>query len=106
MSTAAVFDGPGVGLEVIQDGVQGEFTFTHRDQETFDSRVVSLVQGIGRQCQTQLVLDLPASEFFVSTEHIGFGAVSEAELMHVRHLSVGDEANHGILRNKVDRLLK
>jgi hypothetical protein len=41
-----VFDGPGVRLQVVQNGVKGEFTFTHGHKEPFDGCIVSLVQGV------------------------------------------------------------
>ena len=102
MGSEAVLDWPGVWLQVVQNGIKGEFTLTHGDKETFDSRVVSLVQGVRREGQTQLVLDLSPCQLFVTPEHIGFGAVCETQLMYVSHLTVGDQTNHGVLRDKVD----
>lgn len=102
LGAETVFHWPGVWLQVIQNGVKGEFTLTHGDKETFDSSVVSLVQGVRGESQTQLVLDLSACQLFVTTEHIGFGAVCETQLMYVSHLTVGDQTDHGILRDKVD----
>jgi hypothetical protein len=46
LCSESVFDRPGVRLQVVQYGVKCKFTFTHGHKETFDGRVVSLVQGV------------------------------------------------------------
>jgi len=53
-----------------------------------------------------LSLDVLRGENFVSFEDVGFRAVLEAELVHEGHLSIGDQADERVFRDKVDRLLE
>ncbi len=46
LGAETVLDRPGVRLQVVQNGVKGEFTLTYWHKETFDGCVVSLVQGV------------------------------------------------------------
>ena len=46
LGAETVLDGPGVRLQVVQNGVKGEFTLTYWHKETFNGCVVSLVQRV------------------------------------------------------------
>ena len=46
LGSETIFYGPGVRLQIVQNGVKSEFTFTDGHKESFDGSVVSFIQRI------------------------------------------------------------
>lgn len=93
---------PGVWLEIVKDGVEGEFTLPNRYQEATEGFSVALVKHICGLAQAELAFDLRRCQRLVSLEDVSFGAVLEAKLMHEGHTSVRDQTNQRVFWDEVD----
>ena len=106
MGSVSGLNGPGVRLEVVQNGIEGEFTLTDGDQEALDGGIVTLIERVARQGKPQLVLDLTPGHFLVTAEHVGFRTVRKTKLVDHCHLSVGNQPYHRVLGDEIQRLLE